>query len=408
MEKSDYNRIKELVIKYIRATLNENEQIELDHYSSVYPSLKSFLKKVEQKDFIQEQYKIYKSFDTAKGWKFVLPNIKKVKKPKRISLIIARVAAALLIPLIVGSVLMHTNKLDNLKNLFTGPEIISIEPGKPEAVLTLSSGEKIVLNSARDTLFNDAGAKVAISKTTGIQYLSGVGIDKINVNASNPELKQLPLNILNTKRGAEYFITLSDGTKVWLNSETELKYPIAFMNKTREVYLKGEAYFEVAENKAKPFIVHSKDMTVRVTGTSFNIMNYSNDQDARTTLVEGQIIISNSNKNGEDIILNPNQQFIIDEKGFSVKNVNALLVTEWRNNYFGFEYEKLTAVMNKISRWYNVEFTYADESIKSYHFSGKIPKYENISTALDLLELTTHIHFKKEGDKIIIEKIEEQ
>jgi outer membrane lipoprotein-sorting protein len=394
---------KELIIKSLKTILTEDEQNELDQIIAKYPQLKLFLDKIKNESFVKAQYEVYKQFDANQDWKIVSNNMNEIKKPSHIKLYIAKVAAALLIPLIVGYVLVVTNQIDNLKDLFAETEI-NIEPGKSEATLILSNGETVLLDYSQDTLLFEAGSKIIIDKNGGIKYIEEKLVSKIKINDRAYQLKELPLNTLKINRGREFFLTLSDGTKVWINSETELKFPVSFRGNKREVYLKGEAYFEVSENKEKSFIVHSKKMDIKVMGTSFNVMDYEDETDVRTTLVEGQVIVSDPNNNYKEIILSPNQQVIIDANGMYMKDVNSSLITEWRNNSFGFEYENLITVVNKLSRWYNIDFTYADETIKILHFSGKIPKYENISTALDLLELTTNIHFKFKGDKIIIEK----
>jgi hypothetical protein len=403
METIDEIRIKELIIKHLKVTLTDDEQLELNQVVAKQTQLKFFLQNIRKEEFIREKYGLYKQFDSTKDWKNILRNLQRKSKPRRIGLYIARIAATLLIPLVVGSLLVMTDQINTLRNLFIETEI-SIEPGKPEAILILSSGEKLLLDYTKDTLLMEAGSIVKINRSNGISYLKEKSSTNILLGKQAYQIKELPLNTLKIERGREFFLVLSDGSKVWLNSETELKFPVCFMGSKREIYLKGEAYFEVAENKEKPFIVHTKDMDVKVTGTSFNMMAYEDEEDVRTTLVEGQVIVSNPNVEGRKIILNFNQQAIIDIDGIRVKEVNSDLVANWRNNSFGFEYERLTTVVNKISRWYDVEFIYADESIKSNHFSGKIPKYENISTALELLELTTNIHFKLKENKIIIEK----
>ncbi len=395
MKRSEYNEIKRLVLLDLKSRLSKEQQQRLDDYLSENKSLKAFLKKIEKREFISQEYKLYKQFNAKDDW----TNVKKLigsGKKRNIPLLLTKWAAILIIPLAITAV-FYLQKSETPANLPLAKTKIDFKPGKSEAILILSGGEEYVLGqNNNDTTLKDAGTNINISKNKGIEYQAKETAKAVQVS------KETPMNTLKVERGKEYDLTLADGTKVWLNSETELKFPLSFNEKNREVYLKGEAYFQVAKNTQAPFIVHSNLMNVEVTGTSFNVMTYENEKDARVSLVEGQVIVRD--QKGLEITLSPDQQAIVDNKGISIKEVNASLIGEWRNNSFGFEYEKLTSVVNKLSRWYNVDFVYADEDIKESHFSGKLPKYKNITEALDLLELTTNIKFKMADDKILIKK----
>ncbi len=395
MKKSEYIEIKKLLLLHLKSKLSEEDKQHLDNYLSKNKPLKAFLKKVERKEFISQQYKLYKQFSAKDDWANVKKFIVSGKK-RSIPLLITKWAAILIIPLAVATV-FYMQKKEAVVDSPPAETKIDFQPGKSEAILILSGGKEFILGqNNNDTTLRDANTNISISKSKRIEYLPRKTAKTVSASA------ETLMNTLKVERGREYDLTLADGTKVWLNSETELKFPLSFNGKKREVYLKGEAYFQVAKNTQAPFIVHSNLMNVEVTGTSFNVMTYENEKDARVSLVKGQVIVRD--QKGLEITLSPDQQAIVDNKGISIKEVNASLIGEWRNNSFGFEYEKLTSVVNKLSRWYNVDFVYADEDIKESHFSGKLPKYKNITEALDLLELTTNIKFKMADDKILIKK----
>lgn len=267
----------------------------------------------------------------------------------------------------------------------------SIKPGRPQATLLLENGEKLLLGETKDTCLILANQnKITISQAGELQYES--------VKGSKGE----GMHTLSIPRGGEYKLALEDGTEIWLNSETKLKYPIHFSGKERRIILKGEAYLQVARNESQPFIVESGDMSIHVLGTSFNISNYTEDGKSLTTLIAGKvrIVMPDETKN---ITLQPGEQAIVEKGEISVKKVNTKLYSLWMKERFAFEKESIEQVIRKLSRWYNVSFTFADSKIKEKRFTGSIPKYSDISQVLKIIEMTTNIHFIIKDDMITIQ-----
>jgi ferric-dicitrate binding protein FerR (iron transport regulator) len=187
---------------------------------------------------------------------------------------------------------------------------------------------------------------------------------------------------------------------VWLNSASSLKFPIVFNKFERKVYLTGEAYFEVAKNKFKPFKVFSNNTVVHVLGTHFNIHAYSDEEAVKTTLLEGSVKIY---RNGYSKIIVPGQQAYIKRNSSKIK-INAIDVNEsvaWKNDLFIFDREDMENVMKEVARWYDVEVEYKDE-IPQTHISGSISRRNNISQILNMLELTGGVHFRIDGRKITV------
>lgn len=264
----------------------------------------------------------------------------------------------------------------------------TISPGEKKATLYMSNGESVILTEDTLHVTESNGTRIFTQSNCGITYVPQVvdSVEKI-------------YNTLVVPVRGEYDVTLSDGTRVWLNSSSSLKYPVLFSDSVREVYLDGEAFFDVAENKEKPFIVKTKDYTIRVLGTAFNIMDYSDDNYSHTTLVRGKIEMQH-----DDVqrILTPGEQALVKEGKVSVRKVDVDYYATWMKDRFYFDGESLENIMKKLSRWYGVQAKFRDEKAKSYHFVGSVPKYGNIKDVCNVIELTTHVRFELENNEIIV------
>jgi ferric-dicitrate binding protein FerR (iron transport regulator) len=264
----------------------------------------------------------------------------------------------------------------------------SILPGSNKAILTLQDGSKIVLNDVKDgTLAQQGNTKVVKLATGQLVYdKTGTGSTKVLYNT------------MTTPRGGQYKLTLPDGTEVWLNAASSITYPTAFVGNERDVSITGEAYFEVAKDKSKPFHVKSGNQTIEVLGTHFNVMAYADEDAIKTTLLEGSVKIT---ENNEAQILKPGEQAAVDKNGglkISVVDVDDALA--WKNGYFKFNRVNIKYIMRQLARWYDVDLVY-EGSVPHDEFVGKIGRGENIEDVLHILELD-HVHFKIEDKKIIV------
>jgi ferric-dicitrate binding protein FerR (iron transport regulator) len=272
---------------------------------------------------------------------------------------------------------------------------LDIPPGGNKAVLTLADGSSIILNDEENGLITqDAGAEIVKTKDGQIVYRS----------------KQSPqntaLNMISTPRGGQYQLTLSDGTKVWLNASSSIKFPTVFTGAERKVEITGEAYFEVAKNKNMPFKVSSAHQVIEVLGTHFNINTYDDESADKTTLLEGSVKISKLNQQGKEenisTILKPGQQAVLTSqaKGFKVSDADEEAAVAWKNGYFKFNRDDIQTIMRQVSRWYNVDVEYRGK-ISEDLFVGKINRSENVSEVLRILQLSK-INTTIKGNKIII------
>lgn len=291
-------------------------------------------------------------------------------------------AAAASIILLAGiSLFMLTTYQGTEKDGTSDPVIL---PGSSQAVLIVSTGEKIALSGQENVVCEADGTTLHIDNNGQISYIQ----DKDEKRSPD----DTPLyNTIIVPRGGEYIVVLPDSSKVWLNSESELKYPVCFDSK-REVDLKGEAYFEVRKSE-KPFLVHSDDFRVKVYGTEFNLNTY-NRESPEVVLVKGSVGFSSIRIAGETL-LRPNQAGKMNLKTGDkcVKDVDVYPYIAWKNNDMVFFNETLEHIMEKTSRWYNVDVVYAEPGLKELRFSADIKRYTGIKTFLDYLEKTAEVKF---------------
>lgn len=264
--------------------------------------------------------------------------------------------------------------------------------GGTKATLTLADGTLLELDElSAGKLTQQAGLEISKTADGQLVYKSSKVNDK---DAENQ------FNTMQTPRGGIYQVVLPDGTRVWLNSASTLKYPLAFSKAERKVELEGEAYFEVAHRDKQPFRVASANQTVEVLGTHFNVYSYKEESRTKTTLLQGSVKVLAS---GNAVMLKPGQEAINKASGIKVKEVDAENAIAWKDGLFRFDNEDVHTIMNKIGRWYDVEIVYQDD-VDDIHFGGSVSRFSDISKLLNKLELTNAIHFKIEGRRIIVMK----
>lgn len=272
-----------------------------------------------------------------------------------------------------------------------------VSPGGNKAILTLADGSRIILDSANNGALAKQGNTKVLKITNGqLSYAT----------QDNAGPVQVLYNTISTPRGGQYMVVLPDGSKVWLNAVSSLRFPTAFIGNERKVEITGEAYFEVEKNKAMPFRVYittpgveSEGTMVEALGTSFNIMAYGDEKAINTTLLTGAVKITRGSTIG---LLKPGQQSMVNTSG-QMKLVEDAEVDEavaWKNDLFLFNNTDIPAAMRQIARWYDVDVAYQGNI--SGGFNGGISRKVNISQVLKMLELTEEAHFKIEGKRVIV------
>lgn len=253
-----------------------------------------------------------------------------------------------------------------------------ITPGTTQAILSFDNGKQVQLG-ADNQLNNKAIAEVIKGEDIAFKNLT-------------------------TPRGGEFKVTLEDGTEVWLNADSKLRYPETFEGDERRVEVTGEAYFKVAKNTEKPFYVVSGGQEVRVYGTEFNVHAYADEAMIFTTLVEGSISLRPVNGNKSELMLTPGKQAVFnkDNASATVRKVDTEVVTSWRSGVFVFEDQNLAQIMRTLSRWYDFEYEFADNKVASTVFMGSIPRYGSFAEVVEIFQKMGGIQLHQRGRRVVI------
>jgi len=333
---------------------------------------------------------------THPKWEAVLHQILSIDKPKpnRLKLVVSRMkwvaAAVLFTAFSLATYLVVTNK--KKEHVFTS----DVAPGGNKAFLTLADGRKISLtDAAAGDVIKESGLSVTKKANGQLIY---------NVESGTQPIDDSQTNTISTPKGGEWEVRLPDGSVVWLNAASSIKYHLNIgTSKHRKVELTGEAYFEVAKDKLRPFIVKTARQELEVLGTHFDISSYLDDPVTRTTLLEGSVSVSNLDKSNSEI-LKPGQQAILTNGDFQVRDVDTDQAVAWKDGYFMFNNEKQESILRKLARWYNVEVEYVDPEAKEVMYYGTVSRFEKISKVLRKFEQTGEVRFEIKGNKVIVYK----
>lgn len=386
--------IAEIISRKIQGTITPDEQVKLDEWINTSVENLELYQKITNTDHQLKKLETYQKIDTTKAWQSFEEKTRIKSRMLNLTRIF-RYAAAILIPLIisVGTVyfLRDKNKDTTLANLDE-----KIQPGSQKAILVLADGERIEINENESINLDKEGIRID-KKNKKLIYKS-----ENNINVQ----KKLVFNELKTPMGGGYNLKLADGTEVWLNAGSSLKYPVEFNDTLRQVYLDGEAYFDVIKN-GKTFIVTTESLDIRVLGTLFNVSAYHDDANITTTLVEGKVQVkatSKANVNSTNQILTPKMQAVYHKSDADIKvgKVDTDIFISWKDGKLEFNNDNLELVMKKLSRWYDFSYRFENEAPRNYHFTARISNTESISNILQMLEMTTQVKFEIEEETIVI------
>jgi transmembrane sensor len=383
-------RIQYLLDRFKENQLTASEKAELLDMSDQYPEL------VQQEilaDLLQHQ-PVQQEID-QKHWQNLLERVLDTDRvpgrPKVLSYHLLKWSAAAAVLLAAAFSFYFVNR-HHVRHEFTA----DVLPGGKKAILTLADGRKIALSDIKDgSVIRQNGIKIAKTADGHLVYT-----DENTVAGSTSS----EYNTISTPKGGEWELRLADGSTVWLNSASSLTYPSNLATASqRKVTLQGEAYFEVAKNRAHPFIVVSRQQNLEVLGTHFNVNAYPDEEVTRTTLLEGSVKIAGLLHAGT-AILKPGEQAVMNTSALSVSQVNADESIAWKNGYFMFNNERQESIMRKIARWYNVEVEYADPAAKEVMYYGTVSRFEKISKVLRKFEQTGEVRFEIKADKVTVYK----
>lgn len=372
-----------LICKQLIGTISEDEQQVLDEWRKADSHNEAAYQRLKDTDRLSVEYHRSQITDYHRP----LADMKRrlnLERPATSARsnrpwVYGLMSAAAVLLLIFGATLFFkktiTDAVSPEETLVAQTEIV---PGTTKAVLTLDNGKRVELGANEE-----ANTKVIAKATAG---------------------EPVSMNNLSIPRGGEFKVTLEDGTEVWLNAETTLRYPEAFDGDERRVEVSGEAYFKVAKNAEKPFYVVSGGQEVRVYGTEFNVHAYNDEPTIFTTLVEGSISLRPLNGNKSELMLTPGNQSVFTRGDASarVRKVDTEVVTSWRHGVFVFEDQNLEQIMRTLSRWYNFEYEFADAKVAQTEFMGSIPRYGSFNEVIDIFKKMGGIHLTLQGTKVLI------
>ena len=338
----------------------------------------------EAREFFREQVGQYQRIRWAARWerlddaKAFEQTMRRMRR-HRVRVMIARYAAVIAVVLTTGFV---TYQWQGVKESSLVVAVVST-PNVP--VLTLDNGEQIRITSPNIE-------KLCASQNMDVQLLDSARL--AYVPKADSSVREVRYHTLTVPRGCEFNLVLADGSRVWLNAGSSLKYPDVFVGNKREVYLSGEAYFEVEHDEHAPFLVNTEEMNLRVLGTSFNIKAYSDDSAIVTTLVTGKIAQTYPGINRE-ITLTPSRQSVFDRSSrkLETREVETREALAWRDGKIIANNERLEDIFRQLSRWYDFEVVYSQSSLKNTRFYLHSPRYADIRLILDNLQTTLGIHF---------------
>ena len=374
----DYkNEIGHLLQKYFSGTIMPDEQRLLDSWMKEKEEHKQLFDRLRKDTRFAEEYGIFREVDTTRAWEtFRVKN--GLRRQRRMTTWI-KYAAVIALPLLIAGVwLLFPRGGERSIPVAQNTKIVKREESP---VLEVVGGGKVILEKEKDKMI-EAGRGVDVQQSSGMLVYSDSVVSEY-----------VDTNVLRIPKGGEFKLQLADGTRVYLNSATDLRYPVAFTGPERRVYLKGEAYFEVAKDVEHPFIAVTDDVQVRVYGTSFNVNTLGADG-VRTVLVEGKVGIRGQDLDRE-YVLKPNELAFYDRnsRDMKIETVDPDLYTLWRKGIFVFERETLENIMNTLSLWYDMEVFFQSESAKQLHFSGHMKRYEQIEDILHAITDATGVVF---------------
>jgi transmembrane sensor len=390
-----YFNTGELIAKHLRGELTATENEQLEQWLQSDPHNRELFNKLSDSVLINSELEIYAASEKEKAWENIVAKTgyKATSKKRNLKQLIPYAAAVVLLAAVGITAGKYFLKKEERKTRAMAMQPADLLPGSNKAILKLADGSEIALDDTRKGKIARQ-QNVLIAKTQNGQIV-------YQTDDSQELIKNITqYNAIITPRGGQYEVVLPDGTKVWLNSASSLKYPTTFTGADRRVELSGEAYFEVAKNAAKPFFVKTGTQTVEVLGTHFNINSYTDEKAVKTTLLEGSVrVSSNTSKSVVKII--PGEQAVNVASGINIiHDADIDEAMAWKNGKFLFRNTDLQTIMRQLSRWYDVDVEYQG-TVAERHYRGRISRNVPVSQVFEILK-TSGLNFTINGRKIIV------
>lgn len=384
------DRISELLYKKIVGEITPDQLAELESWATT-ESRRRLLRSTDDYDLMRSNWLRRGMVDFNRPMTEMNRHISRVNRPRRLKKLAVAASVAIILTGLV-SLIGNMVKVDEAGQVMpvAAVELEDIKPGTVKATLTTSSGETLLLALDDAAKIIDPTQKQQGSKLQSIKKIEELSLD--------------------VPRGGEYMIVLEDSTKVWLNSQSQLRYPATFASDERRVKVSGEVYFEVKRDEKRPFYVETEGQVIRVYGTTFNVKAYSDEETVYTTLESGSVSLRRLDVNDGELYLAPGHQARLNlaDHNIDMMVVDTEAITGWRHGRFVFEEQRLEDIMRDLSRWYDFDYRFEAPDLKNVVFKGSIPRYGDFMTALAIIETSGRISFAMDNGTVVIDRKEKQ
>ncbi|MFR7878861.1 MAG: FecR family protein, partial [Butyricimonas paravirosa] len=379
-------RIAEIMAAFFTGSQTEQDERDFEEWAKESDRHKAFVNRLLNPEEYEENRRALDKFQVEEAWSKMDKRIGDTKVRKLSSWrSVVRYAAVVLVLLSAGVYYWWNGEEVERKFQFI-PDC----GGNNGCPLTLGDGSVVDVLKDRAVELKEVDGTRIVTDSIGIDYSTRETVDTAEI-----------MNTVQTLTGMEYMLTLSDGTKVFLNAETKLKFPTKFQKEERVVVLEGEAYFEVSKDVAHPFIVKTNGVEVKVLGTSFNLRSYSDENSIATTLVSGKVAMF-AGENSEEIVPGEQAVYMKETGKMDVKPVDVTLYTAWHTGKFIFRNETLEEMMSYLARWYGVEYRFIDEGAKKLQIGARLDRYNNMNPIIEMLKMTGLVNITQVDNMLYI------
>ena len=385
---SKEEHIARLIFLHIQGMTDNAQEKELDEWRSVSPRHEELFQRMLSSEHVEKSISrfVKTEEEEERGWRQLQQKARSGRSVRKIKWF--PYAAAIVLILSVGGVFYFSGDKEQTEILPIAKNEVQV-PGS-RAVLILPDGRKVDLEN--EVLRSD------LAQSDSLLLVSARSLKYRDIDS--PDTTEI-FHTLEIPRGGEYLLTLSDGTMIYLNSESTLSFPVKFQGKERKVYLTGEAYFKVAKNTEHPFVVTAGELEVLVTGTTFGVRAYKDEKDIQTTLESGRVTVR---VEGKSVKLVPNKQVLFNKStmGLEVRDVDVDLYLAWADGRLVYDNCPLEKILTDLGRWYNIDVFYSRDELRSYQFSLNMKKHEEFTQVLELIGKTGEVQFEIKDNTVIV------
>lgn len=385
---SKEEHIARLIFLHIQGMTDNAQEKELNEWRSVSPRHEELFQRMLSSEHVEKSISrfVKTEEEEERGWRQLQQKARSGRSVRKIKWF--PYAAAIVLILSVGGVFYFSGDKEQTEILPIAKNEVQV-PGS-RAVLILPDGRKVDLEN--EVLRSD------LAQSDSLLLVSARSLKYRDIDS--PDTTEI-FHTLEIPRGGEYLLTLSDGTMIYLNSESTLSFPVKFQGKERKVYLTGEAYFKVAKNTEHPFVVTAGELEVLVTGTTFGVRAYKDEKDIQTTLESGQVTVK---VEGKSVKLVPNKQVLFNKStmGLEVRDVDVDLYLAWADGRLVYDNCPLEKILTDLGRWYNIDVFYSRDELRSYQFSLNMKKHEEFTQVLELIGKTGEVQFEIKDNTVIV------